>query len=74
MCRYNEHSVPWQQDAVDESTDVQEPAYDDAQTAISIMATTSNSRNQYKELRKKVLYCIFSLSDGWQGWNAFVSR
>ena len=53
VCR-REHGLPWQLNASPESTDIQEPAYADAQTVISTTATTNNSHNQYRELRKEV--------------------
>ena len=54
VCRYDEHNLSWQQNPIAESTDVQEPAYADAQTVISTTATTNNSHNQYREHGKEV--------------------
>ena len=54
VCRYDEHNLPWQQSAGNESTVVQEPAYADAQTVINSTTATNASHNQYREHRKEV--------------------
>ena len=40
VCRCYEHGLPWQQNAVDDFNNMQEPAYDDAQAVIITTITT----------------------------------
>ena len=65
--RYDEHGLPGQLSAATDSTDVQEPAYADAQIVIS---TTNSSHDQYRKLRKEVfpvaiLYQMGAIRDCW---------
>ena len=67
VCRYDEHSLPRQQDTVAESTVARESGYAEPQTVINTTATTNNSSDQSKQHRSEVFYCSHSLADGWQG-------